>query len=190
MLDARVVTLRQMLRSLGTRSGQALQYFALDGLSVVQCAERFGIRESAFEVMLLRAAEEYGVALSRVTQEGAPKAKKRRGQAWRFAEESERAQRFHQALEGSAVPAEPTLLALRDALQELRSKAAEIRQQDDEALRLALASPKHREELWMRRLFVVAALVLTALMYARDRVGDKKPITLPAVRSHPSPTSP
>jgi hypothetical protein len=178
VLDARAQALRQTLRSLSPRAAQALQYFAVEGRPLRDCAELFGISEPAFELMLLRASEELAAALSR-SDEGAPR-RPRKGPRWRFPEEAARAGRLREALEGRAVPAEPTLLSLRDAVRELMERAPRMRELDAEATSKAQAeSGRGRQELWLRRLVIAAVLALTALLYAREELG-KKPVRIEA----------
>ncbi len=174
VLDARAQALRQTLRSLSPRAAQALQYFAVQGRPLRECAAVFGISESAFELMLLRASEELAAALPN-HDAGAPR-KRRKGPRWRFPEEAARARALREALEGRAVPAEPTLLSLRDTVRELIDRAPALRELEAEAARKEQEGKGGgRQELWLRRLVVAAVLALTALLYAREELA-KKPV--------------
>ncbi len=170
MPETRAQALRQILKALPARQAQPLTFFAVEGRSVGQCADLFGISEPAFDIMLLRAAEAYQSALEHVAQRPGG-----RRSPWRTAEETSRARALREALDGHAVPADPALLSLRDALRELQQQAPALRALDEEALRRAQQTPRRWDEVWLRRLLVIAVLALTALLQARELLSKRPP---------------
>jgi hypothetical protein len=162
----RIDQLVTLLRALPPRSLQALSFRLLDGLPRESCAHAYGIHPQAFDVMLYRAARQLTAA-----EQGRPPpvepfaVEKRAATALAAALASPAADNSKPADRAAALPgpAEAQLLA------EVGRNAARLRSALAEAERAEEASPRHRRIELVRRIMVIAVLLLTAYLYLQAR---------------------
>ncbi|MHB8872811.1 MAG: hypothetical protein ACYC8T_03910 [Myxococcaceae bacterium] len=155
-MATRIDELTTLLRGLPPRSTQILSLRLLKGASREGCAAHYGITPEAFDVMLLRAAQEL-VFAERGEAPGAPPP---------FFEEEPRAQALKRALEDpTAAGSAPEARLLR----ELVLSAAPLQAALTEAERLEEASPWRKRENVLRWLAVAAIALLTAWFYLRGQ---------------------
>jgi hypothetical protein len=140
------VELQAALAKTPARSAQVLSHRLLEAKSREACAALYGLPLEAWDVLFLRATQDFERALGRSVATGDESAAARR-------------------LSDSLTP----------ELRELEAHREELKRLIDKAHADYEASPSHTLEVWARRIAIIVIVALTAWFYWREE-RQKKPI--------------
>ncbi len=144
--------LADALRAIPPRAALVLGYRLLDGHGAAECAERYGLTQPSFDVLLLRSAHPFAQRFGF----GHPLPDD-------FAAEQAIAFKLRADLESGADD------PLAAPLKELAAHHEAVRQLLIEAEEAYQRSPAARRETWLRRLAIVVVLALSAWFYWREQ---------------------
>jgi hypothetical protein len=157
--SAQAARFRACLGQMSVRGAQVVQLRLIGGLARLACAESFGISLQAFDIMLLRAARELQALVKPASSARAPRL---------YSQEVQQAEGLARQLEQGG-PATGEMGALASILGDVQKVANEIRAQDATALLQQQTSPRHRRRVLLWRLFLLAIVGASLLLYLRPR---------------------